>query len=61
MIYEFRITETRVKYLQITGDSLEKAELEANRYVTSGDFDMDKNMDDYGLDVMLSNTYQTVQ
>lgn len=53
MIYEFCVTETRVKYLEIEGDSLEEAQEEANGYVESGEFDMDKNMDGYELDITL--------
>ena len=51
MIYEFCVTETRTKYLEIESDSLEKAQEEANDYVESGEFDMDKNMDGYECDV----------
>ena len=53
MIYNFRVTETREKFLSIESDSLENAERDANRYVESGEFDMDKNMDGYACDVTL--------
>lgn len=53
MIYKFKVTETRVKYLEIETefDDRDDAIAQADAYVSSGEFDMDRNIDDYSLNI----------
>ena len=46
MHYIFRVSERKETFITIKSDSEEQAQLEANNYVESGQFDIDKNQID---------------